>query len=382
MKIMFINSVVDYGSTGKIVRELANGLKSRGNSVIIAYGRHEAKTEKDTFNITNKWSTVFHIIMTRFFGRHGMHSNYETKKLIKKIEEFKPDTIHLHNLHGYYLNVPMLLSFLKDKDIKILWTLHDAWLISGSSAYFDFNGCKLWDQGCVECVSTKDYPKVIGFKRQKKNFAWKKKSLLTLQNLTLFTPSLWLKDMLSQSFLKDVPTYVVNNGIDTEVFKPTISSELRDMYGDKKILLGVANIWEHRKGFQDFIKLKELISEDYLIILIGLSKDQISSLPKGIVGVQRTQDAHELAAYYSLAYAYINPTYEDNYPTTNLEALACGTRVIAYDTGGNKEVLGVEIVEQGNVQQLYKKISEKHENSVDSYSFSKENFLENMLEFY
>lgn len=384
MKIYFINSVVDYGSTGKIVRDLANQLKKQGNTVRIAYGRHDAKSSTDTLNLSTRPGFLLHYLLSRLFGRHGLHSTQKTKILIEDIKKFNPDTIHIHNVHGYYLNVPLLLKELKSMNVKIIWTLHDAWLISGSSAYFDYHGCKTWDMGCVECNSTKDYPRADLIKRQKKNFEWKKKSLTGFQNLTFITPSIWLMNLISSSFLNTYPCTVVNNGIDTTIFKQRINEGLTKRYQDKKVLLGVASIWERRKGLQDFIQLNEMISKDYNIILIGLSKKQIKELPETIIGVERTSDAKELAQYYSMAHAYLNPTYEDNYPTTNLEALSCNTPVIAYDTGGNKEVQGIEIVKQGDVKEMLSAIQKLPENkkTLITSDLSKEYFAQQMMDLY
>lgn len=384
MKIYFINSVVDYGSTGKIVRDLANQLKKQGNTVRIAYGRHDAKSSTDTLNLSTRPGFLLHYLLSRLFGRHGLHSTQKTKILIEDIKKFNPDTIHIHNVHGYYLNVPLLLKELKSMNVKIIWTLHDAWLISGSSAYFDYHGCKTWDMGCVECNSTKDYPRADLIKRQKKNFEWKKKSLTGFQNLTFITPSIWLMNLISSSFLNTYPCTVVNNGIDTTIFKQRINEGLTKRYQDKKVLLGVASIWERRKGLQDFIQLNEMISKDYNIILIGLSQKQIKELPETIIGVERTSDAKELAQYYSMAHAYLNPTYEDNYPTTNLEALSCNTPVIAYDTGGNKEVQGIEIVKQGDVKEMLSAIQKLPENkkTLITSDLSKEYFAQQMMDLY
>ena len=380
MKILFINSVVDYGSTGKIIRDLANGLNLEGHEVLIAYGRHTAKDSKNVFSVQDTLGMYSHVFFSRFFGRHGMHSSRATKKLINMIDSFKPDVINLHNLHGYYLNVPMLLQYLENYEGKILWTLHDTWLISGSSAYFDFNGCKVWNDGCVECNSTKDYPKSSFIKRQAKNFEWKKKSIVKLKNLSFITPSQWLKDVLATTYLKSNPCYVVNNGIDLNIFKENHNEEIEKQYEGKKVLLGVANKWEERKGLNDFIKLNDLLTDEFVIILIGLTPKEIANLPQGIIGITRTSNTEELANYYSLAHAFLNPTYEDNYPTTNLEALACNTPVIAYDTGGNKEVPGIEIVKQGDVLDLMNKIQNidvNHHYPLDY--FSKERFLKEML---
>ncbi|WP_323615644.1 glycosyltransferase [Erysipelothrix rhusiopathiae] len=388
MKVLFVNSVCDYGSTGKIVRDLANGLKKEGHEVLICYGRHQAKEDTDTFYIGDKLTTYSHVFMTRVFNRHGLHSNRATQKLIEKIETFKPDVIHLHNLHGYYLNVEMLFEALKTFKGKIYWTFHDCWPISGSSAYFDYHGCKTWDEGCVECNSTRDYPEALVFKRQKKNFLWKKKAFSGLDNLTLVTPSYWLKELLAKSFFAQYPCEVIHNGINTDLFKPTYDAELTKKYENKRVLLGVASIWEQRKGLNDFIKLSTMISDNYKIVLIGLTEEQKKSLPTAIDGVLRTDSAEQLAAYYTLSHRFINPTYEDNYPTTNIEALCCHTPVIAYDTGGNKEVSikpFMTIVPQGDLEAIVHELNSNKNISFDhfdSLSHDSHTFVSNTLKLY
>lgn len=338
MKILFINSVVDYGSTGKIVRDLANGAKAQGHEVLIIYGRHDTKNESDTFSLVDNKSTMFHGLMSLFFGRHGLHSKKQTQKLISEIEIFQPDVIHLHNIHGYYLNVPMLFEYLKKKNIKILWTLHDAWSFSGSSAYFDYYGCKIWDDGCVECNSTKDYPKTFAKYRQKKNFAWKKQSFRGLSDMTIITPSDWLSEMAKTTFLKEYPIKTIHNGIDLGVFKPT-KSDIRKKYGleDKFVILGVASFWENRKGLKYFIEFADHLEEDEVIFLIGIDEKDKKKLPDEILTISRTDNVEELVKIYSAADLLLNPTLEDNYPTINLEAIACGTPVITFDTGGSPE---------------------------------------------
>lgn len=383
MKILFINSVVDYGSTGRIVRNLANALKEQGNEVLIAYGRIPSQNQTDTFYFGDKIATYTHVAMTRAFGRHGLHSTRATKRLIARIDSFNPDVIHLHNLHGYYLNVPMLINYLKNRNTKILWTLHDAWTVSGSSAYFDFNGCKTWDEGCVECNSTRDYPEALLFKRQKQNFAWKKEVFSGFNDLTFITPSQWLKDLLMTTFLKKYPIEVVHNGIDITEFKPGISE-----VSGNRMVLGVSNDWETRKGLQDIIELSKTLDCRYRITLVGLSEAQVKVLPNTITGIQRTQNIGELVKLYQDAFVFINPTYEDNYPTTNLEALACHTPVIAYDTGGNKEVANapyMNIIEQGNVEKLKETIENLEDisfNSFDRNIFSNDLFVDEMLKLY
>lgn len=388
MKVLFVNSVCDYGSTGKIVRDLANGLKKQGHDVLICYGRHQAKDDTDTFYIGDKVATYNHVLMTRLFNRHGLHSNRATRKLIQKIETYQPDIIHLHNIHGYYLNVKMLFDALKNYEGKIYWTFHDCWPISGSSAYFDYNGCKKWDEGCVECNSTRDYPEALFIKRQKQNFKWKKQSFSGFTNLTLITPSAWLKDLLAQSFLAGYPCEVIHNGINTQLFKPTEDAKLTEKYQNKRVLLGVASIWEQRKGLEDFIKLNTMISDEEKIVLIGLSEEQLKTLPASMDGVLRTDSAEQLAAYYTLAHRFLNPTYEDNYPTTNVEALCCHTSIIAFDTGGNKEVATepyMTIVPKGDVKALYQAIKSDSEVCFDDFDHLKYDssfFVEKTLKLY
>lgn len=384
MKVLFINSVVDYGSTGKIVRELANSLKDDGHEVLIAYGRNKKEVAEDSFYFGDTMSTLFHVAMTRFFGRHGLHSSRQTRKLIHKIESYKPDVIHLHNVHGYYLNVPMLFEYLSSINVKVLWTLHDAWPISGSSAYFDYHGCKVWNDGCVECNSTDDYPQASLIKRQKKNFKWKKDSFTSINDLTIITPSQWLQKLIETTFLRKYPVVTVHNGINTSVFKSHDS-----VVKDSKLILGVSNDWEERKGLKDFIKLRELLPKEYSIKLVGLSEKQIASLSDGIYGISRTNSVEELVDLYASAYVFVNPTYEDNYPTTNIESLCCHTPVLAYDTGGNKEVDSepyVQIVNQGDIQTLSDVIlSGSLDVDFSDFDTSKHDtstFVKNMMQYY
>ncbi len=369
MRVMFINSVVDYGSTGKIVRELAEGLKEQGHEVLIAYGRHDAKKDEDTFNISNKWSTYYHVLMTRLFGRHGLHSSKETKKLIEKIDEFKPEIIHLHNVHGYYLNVPMLFDHLSKQDIKIYWTLHDAWSFSGSSAYFDYHGCKEWNNGCVVCESFKDYPEVKLFPNQKRNFAWKEKSFTSVKDLTIISPSDWLSDMARTTFLNKYPVLTINNGIDLDTFrvKSTVNYNNEKLDG-KFVILGLASVWERRKGLDYFLELSNKLSSDEIIVLVGLEKSQIDNLPHNIVGIERTKNVEELVDIYNRADVFLNPTLEDNFPTTNLESLACGTPVITFDTGGSPEAIDEKtgiVCEEKSLDSILMALQNIRQSSID-----------------
>ena len=360
MKVLQINSVCGIGSTGKICTDIAKQLIDDGHECKIAYGRGVVPDEyKDLAvrigsNLDNKLSAVH----TRLTGKHGFSNKSATIEFVKWAESYNPDVIHLHNIHGYYINIEILFKYLKRVQKPVVWTLHDCWPFTGHCAHFDMCGCNKWMSHCGNCPQINTYPKSL-FDNSHKNFEQKKKIFTSLKNLTIVTPSIWLKTLVNQSFLGCYDVKVINNGINREVFKPT-PGNFRKINGleNKKILLGVANIWNKRKGFDDFLKLASMIDEDYIIVLVGLSKKQISGLPKNILGITRTESASELAHIYTTADVFVNPTYEDNYPTVNLEAQACGTPVVTYNTGGSVESVNEEcIVNKGDLQSLYKRIT-------------------------
>lgn len=341
MKVALINSVVDFGSTGRIVREISNGLKDAGHETRIYYGRFPSQNKTNTFYFGNKIGFILHSLQTRLLARHGLGSTFSTYKMIRDLDKYQPDVIHLHNIHGYYLNVKVLFNYLKKLDnVKIFWTHHDCWSFSGNSAYFDYHGIKEWNEGCVECKSIRDYPSTFYPYRQKRNFRLKRDLFTSVKNLIHVTPSQWLNDLMQDTFHSKYPIVTIRNGIDLSIFKPTADDSIYSKYKidrEKKILLGVSNKWENRKGLDVFVELQSKLNDDEQIVLVGLNSQQIAALPNGIIGIERTQNVQELASLYSAAHLYLNPTYEDNYPTTNLESIACGTPVISFATGGSGE---------------------------------------------
>ena len=352
MKVLFINSVCGIGSTGRICTDLAQQLEAEGNEVKIAYGRKGTVPEqfqKYAVRIGTDFDCKMHAIQTRLFDTHGFGSKHATKEFLKWAEEYKPDLVWLHNLHGYYINVEMLFDWIKKHpEMQVKWTLHDCWAFTGHCSY---------------CSQLRRYPACFAMSSVSKNFERKRKAFTGVKNMTLITPSKWLADLTRQSFLNEYPVEVHYNTIDTSIFKPT-PSDFRERYGlqDKIIVLGVANVWEDRKGLFDFYKLAQMLDERHVIVLVGLSEKQIKELPKNIKGIQRTNSPQELAAIYTAADVFVNPTYEDNYPTVNLEAQACGTRVITYDTGGCKETLHTKestLVQTGAIQVVAEMIEEK-----------------------
>lgn len=358
MKIIQINSVFGYGSTGKITKELAEKLIALGHECKVVYGRGKNSTDTDfALKFGSDTSILVHGFLSRITDRQGWYSSRATRKLIRYLDDYKPNIIHLHNIHGYYLNIKILFEYLKNKNIPIIWTLHDCWPYTGHCAYYDYVSCSRWTEGCFSCPSKGQYPKSIVCDSSKRNYKEKKKLFCGIENLTIVTPSQWLGTEVKKSFLSEYPVRVVNNEINRQIFAPTVGN-FREKNQIEKItlLLGVASVWEPRKGLQDFIKLSEILDPgNFKIVLVGLSKKLIKSLPVNVYGIERTNSAEELAALYSTADYYLNLTYEDNYPTTNLEAIACGTKVITYNTGGSSESVLPDngyVFPKGNVSEI------------------------------
>lgn len=346
MKVLEINSFFSVGGPPRIVKGVYDALINRGDECMVAAAREMPYDYMKIIRIGSEFSATMNALSARLFDNVGFTAKRATKKLIKEIKAYDPDVIHLHNLHGYYLDIEVLFDYLKSADKKVIWTLHDCWAFTGHCAYFDYAKCYKWETGgCENCPQKKEYPKSIFLSRSKKNFARKKRAFTGVKDLTIVTPSNWLKNLVERSFLKDYKVVTVYNGIDLDKFKP-IKSDILKRYGleNKKILLGVANIWDRRKGFTDFIKLAEVLPDDYKIVLIGVTEKQIKTLPANVLGLRRTGSIQELCEWYTAADKFLNFTYEDNYPTVNLEAQACGTPVITYKTGGSVESVPSENV--------------------------------------
>lgn len=337
-RILFMNSVCN-GSTGTICKHLYSAAEKEGHTCCIAYGRGDKPEGFNTIKIGNDIDVYLHVAKARLFDASGFGSKRATKQFIKNIEEFKPDIIHLHNVHGYYVNIEILFEYLKEHpEIKKIWTLHDCWAFTGHCAYYTYEKCDEWNKGCKgNCVNKNEYPKSI-LSNIEKNYKRKKVSFTGVENMILVTPSLWLKNEIEMSYLKEYQIKVINNGVDTKVFKH-IDSDIKEKYNlvNKKIVLGVASVWDRRKGLDIFIELSKILEDEYKIVLIGLTEKQIKIIPNNIIGIKRTENVNELVEWYSTAYIYFNPTFEDNYPTTNLEAIACGTPVLTFDVGGSCE---------------------------------------------
>jgi len=371
--LLQINSVVNFGSTGRITEEIGQTAIGAGWKSYIAYGRNDRPSQSELIKIGNDWDIKMHGFQTRLFDRHGLGSRSATKELVGKIKEISPDIIHLHNIHGYYINIEILFNYLRKTNIPVVWTFHDCWPITGHCSHFTFVGCEKWKKKCFDCPQKTSYPASWIVDRSEKNYNLKKKLFTSLPNLTLVPVSKWLSGILKESYLQHYPLHVIHNGINTEVFKPSSDKVFRIKYRleNKFILLGVATSWGSKKGLYDFIELSKHLNSDYQIVLVGLTKKQIEQLPDNILGIERTESVKELAEIYSASDVFVNPTYEDSFPTTNLESLACGTPVITYKTGGSPEAIdeltGI-VVEQGNISKLNDAINKVKDKGKQSYS--------------
>lgn len=332
------------GSTGTIMRNLHKGLAERGADSYILWGRRHETVSDHERCVATRLGYLSHGALVRLDDRMGFHSKRDTARLLKLLDEIDPDVVHLHNIHGYWVNVEMLFGWLTRHRCQVRWTLHDCWAFTGHCAHFTYVKCAQWMDHCAHskrCPQLDAYPKTICKRNCARNFEDKRRVFMSIppERMTLITPSHWLEGLVKQSFLKEYPVEVHHNTVDRTVFKPTPSDfrKLHDI-GDRFMILGVASPWTERKGLGDFVRLaQELDSDRYVIVLVGLTKKQIKKLPERIVALNRISSPQELAAIYTAADVFFNPTREDNYPTVNLEAEACSTPVVAYDTGGCRE---------------------------------------------
>jgi putative colanic acid biosynthesis glycosyltransferase len=372
-KLLQINSVVNSGSTGRIAEEIGQMAINVDWVSYIAYGRNDGQSESHLIHIGNDRDIKLHGLQTRLLDRHGLGSKGATIDFIKKLEDIKPDIIHLHNIHGYYINIEILFNYLIKVEIPVVWTFHDCWPITGHCSHFSYVGCEKWKSQCFECPQKRGYPASYFIDRSKKNYILKKELFNSLSNLTLVPVSQWLSGVLKESFLQNYPIRVINNGINTEVFKPSLSSDFRNKYGleDKFIMIGVATSWGERKGLKDYIELSKILESEFQIVLVGLNKKQIEQLPNNILGIERTDNVGELADIYSSADLVLNLSYEETFGLTTVEGFACGTPGIVYNATASPELIDVStgiVVEQGNINKLTEAIYSIKKKGKEYYS--------------
>ncbi|MCZ2484739.1 glycosyltransferase [Aquirufa antheringensis] len=359
------------GSIGRLAELLGERAINCGWESYIAFARNERYSKSILIKIGNFFDVVIHGVLTRLLDLHGFGSIFATKKLIKTIDEIKPDIIHLHNLHGYYINLKVLFNYLSRSKIVVVWTLHDCWAFTGHCAHFDNIGCFKWESLCNKCPQKSEYPSSYFLDRSTRNYLVKMELFNSVESLNIITVSKWMNQVLKRSFLSNIKNRLIYNGVDVQLFNSSLSSKFipDEKYNGKFVILGVANPWSKNKGMGDFIKLSFILPKDVIIILIGISDNQRMKLPQNIYGISKTDSQHELQQYYSFADLYINFSSEESFGLTTIEALACGTPALVYNSTASPELINSEtgfIVEKGDISKaleyvnLVKSVGKSH----------------------
>ncbi|MBE5756526.1 MAG: glycosyltransferase [Clostridiales bacterium] len=394
MKVLFINTVYGRGSTGRIVAELGEKLVSEGDDFAVAYGRGKKVKGENVYFIGNKITYYWHALLSRFTDRAGFYSKFATKRLIKFIKKYNPDVIHLHNLHGYYLNIKILFDFIKDEfNGKVVWTLHDCWAFTGHCTHFSFIKCDKWKSGCFNCDGKKSYPSSIFKDNSKKNYLQKKEIFSNVKNMTIVTVSDWLKEEVNNSFLNQYEVVRVYNGIDCNKFAPVeenVKEKLKIQ--DKKMILLVSDGFDERKGFNTFLSVASIAPENWHFIIVGVNKEQIKILPKNATGFERIWNQKELIEFYSSADVFFNPSVEETFGLVTAEAMACNTPavvmnstacpelIVSNDAG---EVVDLSAMPEEIITILSKNMLKKgNQKQYIERDFSIEKYLQGYLEIY
>ncbi len=337
-KLLQINSVVNTGSTGRIAEQLGVLAINQGWESYIAYGREARGSQSRLIKIGSKWDVNFHAIGSILTDRHGLFSKFATKSFLQQVDIIQPDVVHLHNVHGYYINVPMLLRYLKQKNIPTVITMHDFWLMTGHCAYIN-QSCDRWKTGCGNCPRLNQYP-AAKFDNTKANWKWKASLFVDMPNVTLVPVSYWLGRYVDESLLKNVKQNVIYNGIDTNVFKPFDGgASVKGVDWSKFTIMAIATRWTEANGYQDVMKLSSIIPDSCQIIMVGLDEQQMSNLPKNIIGFRKTESFTQLQELYTKSDVIFNPNREVTFGLVTAEAMACGTpAIVLRDTAGEEIV--------------------------------------------
>ncbi len=342
MRIVSINTYL-FGSTGTIMNNLSQAARSAGMEAWVAAQadfRKRVEPDKYTLQIGSVVGLHQSMLLNQLFGRGGTYNHFATVSFLKKLSKIKPDILHLHNIHISYLNFPLLFEWIKEqKNLRVIWTLHDCWSFTGHCPHFIISNCNRWKSNCYQCPSLNTYPKSF-IDDSKYMYSLKKKCFLGVKNLTFVTPSHWLKERVKESFLKNYPVKTINNGINQEIFLPRKSDfKKKHNIENKKMLLGVSFDWGYKKGLDTIIELSKILDSSYQIVLVGINRQENQAIPKNIITIPRTNNQIELAQIYTAADVFINPTREDTFPTVNIESLACGTPVVTFNVGGSAEII-------------------------------------------
>lgn len=354
--LLQIDSCLGVGSTGRITESIGALATARGWECHIAHGaRYVGSSRMHSITVGTKWGEYRHALRSMLFDSHGLGSAQETRQLINRIEQIRPDIVHLHCVHGYYLNYKILFEYLNKADIPVVWTFHDFWAITGHCAHFVEANCYKWQSKCRDCPLHKRYPSSF-VDCSTRNYELKKSLFSSCRNLNITAVSDWVKDCTELSYLGNKAISVIPNGIDLNTFKyrPGLESLIPKDKGF--VMLGVASQWKEGKGFADYLRLSGLLKDDEVVILVGLSRQQISSLPANIIGIECLSSPIELAQLYSRADVLLSLSYAETFGMTIVEAAACGTPSIVYDNTAQKSLVTEEtgeVVPTGDVSAVY-----------------------------
>lgn len=370
--LLQINVDANNGSNGSIARDIGTMALARGWKSYIAYGRSQIPCDSELIRVGSDFDVKMHGLLTRLFDRHGLGSVFTTRRFIKKVEKIKPDIVHLHNIHGYFINYKILFEYLIKNDIPIVWTFHDCWPFTGHCGHFELYGCNRWKSMCHKCPAIHDYPSSLFIDKSQQSYQLKKSLFTSSSRLIVTTVSKWLEGLVKESFFAKYPIRVIYDGINTDSFQ-SIGSDLRSQYGleGKCVLVSAAANWSVSKGWDDYIKLSKLLPDSCVIMLVGVTDEQRKILPKNIIGVPRQEGKEKLAIYYSMADILLNLSHQETFGMTTAEALACGTPGISYNKTACPELLSPDtgvVVEAGDMEQILAAIEEIKSKGKASYS--------------
>ena len=355
--LLIINVALNWGSTGKIVEGIGSLAKSRGWEVYVAHGaRYKNRSSLKAIQISSMAEEWIHYIESSLFDAQGLGSRCATRRLLRKLDEIRPDLVHIHNIHGCFLNYPLLFNYLRDKQIPVVWTLHDCWAMTGHCVHFERTHCEKWKTMCEKCPQKKDFPTSYLLDCSKRNFTLKKQLFTSMGTMRITTVSAWLKGVAERSYLNKFPIEVVPNGVDTNRFVYS-EKDVKNRFHieKKKLVLAVASGFGERKGVFDYASLSRILTDEYQLMLVGVNDHDRKVLPQSVIAVSRANGSEELAAFYSAADVLLSLSYEETFGLTVVEAMACGTPAIVYDNTAQPELITPEtglIVESGNVEKV------------------------------
>lgn len=375
-KLLQINSVVNRGSTGRIVEQIGTYAIQKGWESYIAYGRSSGTSRSKLIRVGSKCDKIIHGIHTRLFDRHGLASTESTKLLIKEVQIINPDVIHLHNIHGYYLNFRVLFNFLSSWGTPLVWTLHDCWAFTGHCTHFSDIKCMKWQDYCHECPKIRNYPSSLLIDNSSNNFKLKKRLFNSIPKINIVAVSDWLASNVKNSFLNEKDVRVIHNGIDLDEFFPikdTTAIDHNYCLKDRRVLLALATSWTENKGLSDYLKLSAILPPEFVIVLVGISKPLSQSFSSNVIGIERIESVNELAALYSRADILLNLSYQESFGMTTIEGLACGTPAIVYNNTASPELLTKDtglVVETGDILGVYSAVKEITNHRKESFSIN------------